>query len=170
MSYRDRQEPYGSAGRSHPICTFPYDCTAPRASTQLMQQGDNGTGSSLMGGIQKCKRSQEEQSAASSTSRQGAAGLSRRKLTLSSGSRKLTKAVPGHGSGALAYWWWLCCSIAPGVKDTQAPASSHFTCGPWQAPAGCTAHPARQGAGRAAHWLSGSVCQKLVTCVPCPGQ
>lgn len=148
-SYQDRQEPYGSAGRSHPACTFPSNCTAPQASTQPMEQGGYGTGLSLMRGIQKCKRSWKEQSATSSSSWQGARGLSRQKPALSSASSELTKAVPGQGTGALGHWRWLCCNITPGVKEAQAPASSHFTCGPWQVPAGCTVRrPARQGARR----------------------
>lgn len=62
---------------------------------------------------------------------------------------ELTKAVPGQGTGALGHWRWLCCNITPGVKESQAPVSSHFTCGPWQVPAGCTVHrPAHQGARR----------------------
>lgn len=132
----------------HPVCSFPSDCTALQASTELMEQGDNGIGSSLMA-IQKCTRSWAGQSAASSTSHQRAAGLSRENLTLSAASRKLTKAVPGQGTSAVGHWWWLCCRITLGMKDSQAPVSSHFTCGPWQAPAGCTARcHARQGARR----------------------
>lgn len=119
----------------------------PQVSTQAMEPGGCGTGLSLMRGIQKHKRSWKERSATSSPSWQGAGGLSAQKPVLCSDSSKLIKAAPWQGTSALGRW--LCRGIAPGVKESQATASSHFTCGPWQVPAGCTVHrPARQGARR----------------------
>lgn len=122
-------------GRSHPACTLPSDCTAPQASTEPTEKGGDGKGSSLMRGIQKCESSRKEQSATSSPSWQAPRGLSRQKPALSSASTELTAA--------------LAVALLPIVKESQALASSHFTCGPWQVPAGCTVRrPARQGARR----------------------
>lgn len=56
--------------------------------------------------------------------------------------QQVHKAAPGAGCWCSWHWLWF-----HHVKESLSSVPSHFTCGPWQLPAGCTVHhSAHQGA------------------------
>lgn len=132
------------------ISPHPPFCQSPGLNT-TMEQGGYGTGSSLIEGIQNCESSWKEQSATSSPSQQGAEGSLGKDPRCVLPAMSLRRQCQGRVLVLLG---------AASVKESQAPASSCFTCEPWQVSAGCTARrPAHQGATRKARHNEPQLCR-----------